>query len=636
MATVEEIIQSAQRAAAAGKPEVARELLAAAKKMQAAPAPQSASGPDVAMPPRAYGPNGRAAQPTAENYQFGDTIAAATEAPRHALAAFSAGMGNPAQSPTYNALPEGMWPPQRAALGYLGDAAMTGVAALGTGIAGLAGAAGEVIGQTPTSKGQLARDLLMASQVAVPELAGVSSTMRVAGAASKVPAELTTGQAVARAARDVGVTPSMSMAGKTGAMISAGLEKIPFAGDLIAKDAGRVVGEIQGAFQRIRETVGPALSSLEAGAKLQGGLNSYVTRFTQKSGQYYDRVASLLPGDKVVAPTATLDAIAKSKAAFANNPALAAKLGLNGWDAVAAEAGQNGMPWLAMRKFRSSIGEAIGRQSDVLGNDDLATLKSLYGALTTDMEAAAKAAGPDAYGAWKWANDYYARGASRIEDVLKPTLNAKSPEAAFEAFSAMSRADRSSSDASRMLKIKASMKPGEWSAVSSSIIDRLGHAPAGQQTAAGDAFSPGAFLTEWNRMSPEAKRVLLPEEVRIELDKLATVAQGVKAGNVERNFSNTGTANNLSRIAIGLTVAPTTTVTALAGATASAKAFTSLPFLRALNRAAAGDARSLSAMATGNGAFAADAKEILRLMAADTAAMGSPANSEAAPLRAVR
>jgi len=635
MATVEELIQSAQRASAAGKPEIARELIAAAKKMQAASAPQAASGPDVAMPPRAYGPNGRAAQPTAENYQFGDTVAAATEGPRQAFSAFSAGMGNPAQSPTYNALPESMGPLQRAAVGYLGDAAMTGVSALGVGIAGLAGAAGEVIGQTPTSKGQLARDLLMASQVAVPELAGVSSTTRIAGAASKVPTELTPAQAAARAAIETGVTPSLGMTGKTGAMIAAGLEKIPLAGDLIAKDAARVVGELQGALEKAKATLGPAFSAVEAGAKLRGGLNAYVTRFNAKSGEYYDKVAELLPPDTMVAPTATLDAIAKSKAAFANNPALASKLGLNGWDAVAAEASTNGMPWLAVRKFRSSIGEAIGRQSDVLGSDDLATLKSLYGALSDDMAAAAKAAGPKAYAAWDWANRYYANGARRIEEAVKPSLSAKSPEAAFEAFSAMAKADRASADVGRMLKVKASMKPSEWNAVSSSIIDRLGKAPNGQQSAAGDTFSPGVFLTQWNGMSAEAKRILLPEDVRIELDKLATVSEGVKRANLERNNSNTGTANNLSRIAIGLTVAPTTTVSALAGATVSARAMTSLPFLRALNRAKAGDAKPLMAMASGNGAFTADAREVLRLMGAD-AATASPANSEQAPLRAVR
>lgn len=633
MATVEELLRAADRADKAGDVAAARDLVRAAKQMMGA-----ASMPGPMTPPAAETmPNGSfsVGRPTApQRDRPFDTAMEMATPPMQAAGQFARGIMDPAQSPTYAALPEGTFGPSRRALGVMGDAAMAGINTLGAGIGLVAGAVGDMAGGNRTQERKLAGDLVGMAQVAVPELAGVSSTARVAGAAAKAPRAATAAEQTALAARDLGITPALGALGKTAAMTAAGLEKIPFAGSVIAKDAERFLDQMQTAFKAIRGRIGSAMTSYEAGARLQAGVEAYRTRFDAKADKFYDAVSRYLPPQTNVQPTNTLQAIADSKAAFANNPELAAKLGLNGWDDVAREAQANGIPWLAVRKFRSSIGEAISRQSDVLGSDDLATLKQLYAALSRDMEATAQAAGPQALAAWQWANQFYAKGASRIEDALKGTLNAKSPEAAFEAFSAMARADRSSADARRMLEIKASLKPGEWRDVSASIVDRLGRANPGAQGADADTFSAATFLTKWNSMSPEAKRVLLPEDVRVEMDKLAQVAESAKSAGLERNTSNTANAENIAKTAIGLTVAPVLTVSTLAGANLTARALTSVEFLRAVNTARAGRAQGLQAMARGAGPFAADAAEVLRLMGAEAAAT-APANDQT-PIRAVR
>ena len=152
----------------------------------------------------------------------------------------------------------------------------------------------------------------------------------------------------------------------------------------------------------------------------------------------------------------------------------------------------------------------------------------------------------------------------------------------------------------------------------------MGRPPTGQQNAAGDAFSPSAFLTNWNKLDPQSRALLLPQEARLELEKLAQVAERVREGNAERTTSNTGTAGWVATLFLGGVTDLGTTAGVLVGTNLSARALTSTTFLKAMNAAARGDVRTIRAMANGNGPFRTDAATVLRLAAADMAA-GQPA-----------
>jgi len=309
-------------------------------------------------------------------------------------------------------------------------------------------------------------------------------------------------------------------------------------------------------------------------------------------------------------------------------------LGLDKWASM-ADGLDRGLTWRAASDLRTSIGESIGKIKGPLADMDEGKLKLAYAKLTEDLEAAAKAAGPDAEKAWRRASNYYRRGAERIGTYLDKTITAQSPERAFEAFVAMTKKDRASADARRMYEIKASMPADQWGDLSATIIDRLGRAKSGAQNADGDAFSPAAFLTEWNKLSPEGKNLLLPSEVRSEMNKLAEVAAIAKEGGAERNFSNTGTIMTGAGVGAAATQAPVSTALFLGGSWASAKVLTNPMMLRALNKLARGDARQMKAIANRNGAFAQDARTILRITAADAAATGPAANAATDP-RAIR
>lgn len=647
MATVEELLRAAKNADAAGDTEAARRLVQHAKGMMgsapsapekvntAAPAPlpgTTAAQPEAALLPPSTG-QASSSPAAAPDHGALDTTRSMVADPLAATKAYAAGIISPRESAAgQNIARNSVYIPGlsdvAAGAVNLGGAALSGLHTVMAGGAGLAGDALGALGAGKNSQQQFANDLMgmVESTAGINPLAGGEAAAARAGL--KADAKMT---GPAGAARDLGVTPSLGMTGKTGAMAAATLEKVPFAAEMVAKDASRAVGEVEGAF---RKAVPGGLSPASAGSLLQSGLKAFVVKFKDRSNQLFDKVADFIPPGTRVPVTNMQAAIANTKQYFSQNPELAQKLGLGSWDAVVAEAQKNGISWQGVRQLRTKVGDAISSDRGALAGEDIGRLKQLYGALTADMEAAARAAGKDAYGAFTRANTYYKSGAQRIERSLDATIKASNPERAFEAFDALNKADRASSDVMRMRQIKASLSRDDWSQISSSIADRLGRAKAGAQNAEGGVFSPATFLTEWNKMTPEAKRILFDEPVRVELEKIAKVSERIKASGAERNMSNTGTILASTALASAFLKAPTTTAAALGGAVISAKAMTSPIFLRAVNQAMSGDARAIEAMAKGKGPYAQDAALLMRMTASE-AQSGGAANSPEAPRAAI-
>jgi hypothetical protein len=441
----------------------------------------------------------------------------------------------------------------------------------------------------------------------------VTSTASLALPSVRNPVTKVPVQTAKTAARDMGIQRSLGMRGKPAAMAASALEAFIPSAHVIANDAARTIGQIQKAFAGTAGKLGAALSPDAAGAQMQSGLRKFVDTFQRKASDLYDRVDELIPEDRQIAMSKTVDAISAAKKAFAANPAMAQKIGLNEWDQVAREAAKSGAPWQAAKQLRSEVGEAIGRQTGgPLADQGMGRLKRLYAALTEDMDAGAKAISPQAHSAWRRAGAYYKAGTERIENNLdgligKDVKSGPNAERAFEAFSAMAKTDRAASDVVRMRRIKSSMPEEDWGALSASFVDRLGKAKPAQQTATGDAFSPTTFLTNWVSLSPEAKRLLLPDGVRSELQKLAEVSGLVKAANAERNYSKTGTVGAGMALASAATVAPLQTALASGAVYLSAQAMTNPFFLKVLNAAARGTTAPLRVLAEGRGPQAKDA-----------------------------
>jgi len=104
-------------------------------------------------------------------------------------------------------------------------------------------------------------------------------------------------------------------------------------------------------------------------------------------------------------------------------------------------------------------------------------------------------------------------------------------------------------------------------AVTAAVIKRMGLATPGMQDAGGEVFSANTFLTNWNRVSPEAKCALFNRHglgFSENMDKIARVASRLREGS--RVFANpSGTANRALAYSYGAGLAGTGAAAAFTG-----------------------------------------------------------------------
>lgn len=163
---------------------------------------------------------------------------------------------------------------------------------------------------------------------------------------------------------------------------------------------------------------------------------------------------------------------------------------------------QTTLPFQAIKQTRSMVGSEIA-DSNLLSDIPRSKWNPLYGALTEDIRAGAANAGPKATAAFNRANDYSRAGYGRLERVA-PIADKAAPEQSFAALEGTLRQNVSIFNA-----VKKSLPEGARGQVAGTIIEQLGTATPGQQNAAGNAWSPDTFLTNWNRMTPEGRKALL-------------------------------------------------------------------------------------------------------------------------------
>jgi hypothetical protein len=204
---------------------------------------------------------------------------------------------------------------------------------------------------------------------------------------------------------------------------------------------------------------------------------------------------------------------------------------------VAAAGGK--LPYEAVKKLRTLVGNEMA-DSGLMSDVPRSKWKALYGALSSDMEAAVSG-NPAAKAAWGRANNFTRAGMRRLE-VLDGVIEKNGgPEAIYRAALSGTR-----EGASTLRAVMRSLPEDAQKNVSATVLKRLGRARPGQQDADGGAFSTETFLTNWNSLSPEAKAVLFHRygpEFRRDMNQIAKVAENLRGGSkVFQNPSGTGQA----------------------------------------------------------------------------------------------
>ena len=216
---------------------------------------------------------------------------------------------------------------------------------------------------------------------------------------------------------------------------------------------------------------------------------------------------------------------------------------------------QVGIPYGALKGKRTRIG-ADAASLDNIGRPVHGEIRSMYGAMSRDMENAAAQADlqrgmilqtrtpTSASGALTRANNVYSGGLARQERTA-PFANNPTPEAAFDAL-----ARTPASALSTFQAVKKSITPGTRGSVAATIIDSLGTATPGNQDHTGGVFSPTTFLTNWTKLTPAGRRELFSgfpnaDQAHAQVSAVAEAANMMKQNS--RHWANpSGTAANTS------------------------------------------------------------------------------------------
>jgi hypothetical protein len=210
------------------------------------------------------------------------------------------------------------------------------------------------------------------------------------------------------------------------------------------------------------------------------------------------------------------------------------------------EGGQ--LSWEDMKRFRTIVGEIVGQPGLARDGSDIAVMRKLYKALSSDMEVTAAQAGPRALTEFRRATQYFRGREARIDNVFAALLGKdgqRSDEAVFRQINQW--AQGTTGDFKRVAQTIRSMPEDEASTIRATLVQRMGMAPARRQDVTQEVFSPAEFAAQWNGMAPRAKSALFPnQQHRQDLDKLAGLMDGMKRANEYQNFSNTSLGTNLT------------------------------------------------------------------------------------------
>ena len=210
--------------------------------------------------------------------------------------------------------------------------------------------------------------------------------------------------------------------------------------------------------------------------------------------------------------------ISETSGKYANDPEfgeiLTSPIFKNLKSAYTASEARGGMSYSTLKALRTDMGNALQDPKALLGDTAQAEIKLMYGALSDDLAIAASNAGPEALKAANRASKFWSAGRSRIDDVLTPVINKKLNQDIFQA--AMSGAK---SGGQKLRALKKSLPKKQWDSVVANQIKEMGRATPGRQDVTGELFSPATFLTNFSKLSKDAKKVLFSGQQYKGLDK---------------------------------------------------------------------------------------------------------------------
>lgn len=319
----------------------------------------------------------------------------------------------------------------------------------------------------------------------------------------------------------------------------------PASARIMQEASQTTLDQTSGAMNQLAKDYGPILSKEGLGEIFKKGSKQAIEVYRKTAKKLEDKATSIIgentPVD-IMNTTQTLESLIDE---LKSVPEWGSKINkgiISIYEKFKADVDVTGkIPYRALRAIRTEIGESLYNPvikpiQDVSGGK----LMKLYGALTQDLEEGAKAQGAEAYKAFKIATTYEKEMLQNEIPLLEEIVKKGYDEQAYNA--AMSLAQ---DGGSRLRILRKNIDPNEWDSVAGTILGRLGLATPGKQGVSGEVFSVSTFLTNWNKLSREAKDALFSNgrynALRPQLDRLVRIIGSQKDVESIANTSRTGT-----------------------------------------------------------------------------------------------
>jgi hypothetical protein len=346
--------------------------------------------------------------------------------------------------------------------------------------------------------------------------------------------------------RQAGTAPSVGQA--TDSTFLHGLEnlaaKFP-GGSGIMKNFIEAQQSQMGARARTGVSAEEAGRAIETGIRGEGG---FLARTKAEWQNLDNQMAKKIPQDYTLPPMKTAQVLDElttpTRGAEATTSGLISPKLIEIRNNLNADikAGQGEIPFTALRDLRSRVGSML--DDALVSGAPQGELRKVYGALTKDIEAGAKGAG--AGQEFERQNNYYRARMDRVETVLDRVLGKnRLPEDIFKTFM-----PTDPDQANKVRAVMRSLEPDQRQIVSEAVVNRLGRANPANQNDVGDIFSSEKFLSNWNRISPEAKAQLFPDtRMRQNMETLVKASDAMREG--KGIYSNpSGTAGSFAAFAV--------------------------------------------------------------------------------------
>ena len=372
----------------------------------------------------------------------------------------------------------------------------------------------------------------------------------------------------------VGITdPSAGMvtANPTVNLMEQALAAAPTSTKIMHENAAQVINQMDNFSRELAEKYGGVRTTSEAAEELMDGARKARVRYDNKVDSLYEEVNEFVPDNLVSDAENTVEFI---------NQYLAQRTTATGKDfvdpalrlaeKVVQDAKDGVLTYNQLKTFRSSLmhnqrsATAAGGKLDAPGQK----IKELIGYVTRDIDAlVARSDNPMALKKYKAANAFVKANTGKAGGLTY--LNNVIDKGAARSTDALNYVLRGAKDGGEdLLKLRQMMNPDEYNVISGYMLGRMGlptpgmagvaelgesAIKEGSEYIAEQGFSPRTFITNWNRLSKEAKEALFKNtehaDLVPELDALVTTIDRI-GKSADQMANPSGTARVMGALGI--------------------------------------------------------------------------------------